>query len=433
MRAVTEPGLRMGNPSTTGPAFSLFGFMALRQRIEASIARHGLDYPWWIPIIAVNAFLVCAAVAVGQRGAWWPVEPIAVTVLLVVVPCLAHLGTQVWVPWWLQTVAAFAATAWLLSDPVQGVGSFDIAPALLAILTSQVVARDGLLQGTVVAALSLVFIGIVASQSELVGEPVHLLDILLGHAIGCILLWQMRALKAEREARAGEGQQATLAERQRIAREVHDLVAHSLSVTLLHIAGARHTLADAKDPAAGLDVDEVDAALLDAERVGRQAMSDIRQTVSSLGTLPTPLTALPRATDIAQLVSDVRAAGFNVAYVERGDPSLLAQSTGLGLYRMAQESLTNMVKHAPDATAHLILEVSPTQARLTARNTLPAVRCRSDGRGRGLAGMQERAEQLGATLVAGPENGEWLVDVHMRLRQRNGQLWCGRTITWGNS
>jgi signal transduction histidine kinase len=119
-------------------------------------------------------------------------------------------------------------------------------------------------------------------------------------------------------------------------------------------------------------------------------------------------------------------AGLAIEYAEDGDPSMLAHPTGLGLYRIAQESLANIAKHAPTATARVRFSVSPRRARLTVRNTLPAHAAPADHGGSGLEGIRARAEQLGATVVAGPEDGDWVVDVRLPLQQRDGELWCGR-------
>ena len=128
-----------------------------------------------------------------------------------------------------------------------------------------------------------------------------------------MLRWQMRALAAERSERERERERATLAERQRIAREIHDLVAHSLSVTMLHVTGAKQALVEDHD------VDDAVAALSDAEQVGRQAMAEIRRTVGVLATEPTGAHPLPCAEDIDALVAQVRDAGLPVDYRSRGD------------------------------------------------------------------------------------------------------------------
>lgn len=399
----------------------------LRARIEDNIARHGLAYPWWVPVVSILGQAACVVVGLTLRDAWSPLQPITLTIVLVLWASLTQLVIGRLIPWWVESLSIMVAAAWLLSDPVTGVDTIDTAPVLLALLTAEIVAREGVRLGAVVGLVSFVTIAVVAENERLAGGPVHLVDVLLGFIIGSMLRAQMRALTAERAARAAERQRATLAERERIAREIHDLVAHSLSVTLLHITGARHALRDADD-VAGFDAGEVDAALADAEQVGRRAMADIRQTVSTLTDSPADPHALPGAADIADLAAQLEVAGLAVEYDEQGEPGMLAPAAGLGLYRIAQESLANIAKHAPGATAQVRLSVTPSLARLTIRNPLAAAAPRADASGSGLDGMRARAAQLGGTLVAGPEDGDWVVDLRMRLQQRDGELWCGRKL-----
>jgi signal transduction histidine kinase len=400
----------------------------LRARVEANIAAHGLAYPWWVPITSTLGQLACVVAALAMRDAAWPPAPVAFTVVLVLWPSLVQLVVGRLMPWWVEELSIGAAAVWLLSDPVLGTGAFDTAPVLLALLTAEVMAREGVRLGATTGLLAMATIAVAARTTTIVGWPMHLLDVLLGFVIGGMLRAQMRALTAERAARVGERERATLAERERIAREIHDLVAHSLSVTLLHITGARHALRDVDDPAAaGLDVADVDAALADAEQVGRRAMADIRQTVSTLTDGPSATQALPGAADICGLVAQMELAGLDVEYAEEGDPAMLAHGTGLGLYRIAQESLANIAKHAPGATARVRFSVDRRRARLTVRNALPAHHVTDDG-GSGIAGMRARAVQLGATVVAGPEDTDWVVDVRLPLQQRDGELWCGRKL-----
>jgi len=434
----------MHAPRTDGRLRSLrAGPAALRNRIEDNISRHGLAYPWWVPVIAFLGQATCVVVALALRDALVPPELIVLAAVLVTWPTIFQLVVGRLVPWWLEFASIAGATIWLLAHPVtaldrassSSVLTPDTAPAILALLTAEVVAREGVRLGATVGGLSAVIIAVAAETGSLSGSPVHLVDLLLGFVIGGMLRAQMRALTAERAARATERQRATLAERQRIAREIHDLVAHSLSVTLLQITGARHALRDVDGTAGGIDVAEVDAALADAEQVGRRAMADIRQTVSTLTEGPAEAHPLPGASDIGGLVEQMGLAGLDVEYAEEGDPAMLAQGTGLGLYRIAQESLANIAKHAPGSTARVHFSVRPRLARLTVRNALPdaatartAAGAEGAVPGSGLAGMQARAAQLGGTLVAGPEDDHWLVDLRLRLEQRDGELWCGRKL-----
>ncbi|MCX6396944.1 MAG: histidine kinase [Propionibacteriales bacterium] len=396
----------------------------LRARIEAHIEEHGLAYPWWIPVVAILGQVGAVGIALSLRDALWPLQPEAAAFLLVLMPGVWMVGFNRHLSHTFETLAGLAAAVLLLWNPVGPGAALDVAPALLALVTAEVVARDGVRNGLVVGVISLAIITGADLGPGLEGTPVHLVDIPLGFVVGYMMLWQMRALAAERAAREGEHVRATLAERERIAREIHDLVAHSLSVTLLQITGARHALRDLEEPTGEPSVlAEVDDALADAERVGRQAMADIRQTVSTLAEGPAEVRALPTGTDIAGLVAQMERAGLAIDYSEAGEPKRLAQATGLGLYRIAQESLANIAKHAPGSTAQVRFEVTSRQARLVVRNALPAD-VTADGTGSGLAGMSARAEQLGATLAVAPVDGYWLVDLTVPLRERNGLLSC---------
>lgn len=401
----------------------------LRQRIEANCLAHGLLYPWWVPVAGFTGQITVVVIALWLRDALWTPEPVTLALALVLVAPFVQLGLGRWLPWYLDGLGCVVAATWLMwLPPDYSQVPLDAAPGLLAFAAAETTARDGLRPGAVVGGLSFVLIGFANAGPGLVAAPVHMLDVVLGFVIGAMLLYQMRALAAERRARERAWEQATAAERTRIAREIHDLVAHSLSVTLLHITGARHALRDV-DGGGAEAVDEVDGALADAERVGRRAMADIRRTVSTLAEAPEPRQSLPSAGDIAALVGELDAAGLGVEYAETGDPSGLSDAAGLGLYRIAQESLANVAKHAPGSTARVRLSFAKGGARLTVSNRLAApVRRTTDGVGSGLAGMHARAEQLGATLTAGPVGDDWVVDLRLGSAARGLELPCGRTV-----
>jgi signal transduction histidine kinase len=229
-------------------------------------------------------------------------------------------------------------------------------------------------------------------------------------AAGCLISWavgrmvqrQEATVAALRGAQSELAQRAAAEERQRIARDVHDLVGHSLSVTLLHLTGARMAL----------DVDREAArrALVEAERLGRETMTEIRQTVGLLSSgdaeSPRPL---PLATDIAGLVEQFHRGGLDVSYESSGDLGALSAPVGVAAYRIVQESLSNVAKHAPDA--HTIVSVDTGGGRLhLCVTSRPAPVEPPGGPGRGIVGMTERAELLGGALFAGQRNGSWLVE-----------------------
>ncbi|MEP9384298.1 sensor histidine kinase [Nocardioides cheoyonin] len=395
-------------------------FMA---RVEHCIERKGLDYPWWDPVFSSAGIFWCTVIALAQRDAFAPPSPLLLAGVLLIVPTVARflLPDVPWLIrnlWVVDAVPGLVGGAWILWFPGPSVlPTHDFGPAVLAVLTTEIVSREGPRVGLVCAVGALGVISYAAALGTITGLAVHLLLLFLGYAIGFILVCQMRALRAERIARAREHERATLAERGRIAREIHDLVGHSLSVTLLHLTGARRAIAENDDPA------EVVDALREAEEVGRRAMAEIRRTVSTLtdgadgmagagGLAP-----LPTACDLEELVDGVRHAGQPVDCRVTGEVSALSPALGLGVYRITQESLSNAIKHAPGAPVTVRLEVGDDVVRLSVRN--PLGEARRVGTGAGLPGMTARAEQLGGRLVAGPDGTDWVVDLTLPLAVRH--------------
>lgn len=236
--------------------------------------------------------------------------------------------------------------------------------------------------------------------------------IVVGWDIGFIMQYQQRQLDAQEEAAAAAQVQAVLEERQRIAREVHDVIAHSLSVTLLHVTAARRMLSD--DDLLPADIREAAEALDDAERVGRQAMAEIRQTVGLLGADGGAVRPAPDLTELPSLVEEFRAAGLDVALDISGTPADVPPQTALGLYRIAQESLSNVAKHQPRARAVVVLEADAHTQELQVWNTLPTGVPRPSGDGgAGIPGMRQRAELLDGAFAAGPRDDVWVVEVRV--------------------
>jgi len=385
----------------------------LQAKVEDKDAAKGLVYVWWIPLFCVAGQIVSLVVAFVQRDQLTALQ-IAAVLALVLIPAGFMWLSDWWVPWWLDLIGVYSAVAIILSTPVGGVGAADAISWVLMFSVSKYAATEGFRIGTVTAVIAAGLMVSASALDHLDGLGMHLTITALGLVAGAMLHTQSRALAAERSALAGEHDRATMAERNRIAREIHDLVAHSLSITMLHITGARRMLADGAG-SEGDDLEEAIQALRDAELVGRQAMNDIRQTVGELATEGDANRPLPTVDDLPELVDSVRGAGLVASYSADGDTSRLAPSAGLGLYRIVQESLANVAKHAPGSPAHVSLSVARDQVHLTVRSTRtrpPAVR---DDRGNGIAGMTARAAQLGGTISAGPKGDRWVVDLSVPL------------------
>lgn len=213
-----------------------------------------------------------------------------------------------------------------------------------------------------------------------------------------LALLEERAAYLERE-REAEAQRAVDEERNRIARELHDLVAHRVSVITVQ-AGAAQTVA-ASDP------DRAIRAMEAVEEAGREALEELRQVLGVLRTDGRRRTLGPihGLADIPSLVADMRSAGMAVSLsIEQVDEALPAR-VDLASYRIVQEALTNVLKHAgPDAepsvrisSENQMLTIEVTD-RGSGVSTLP-------GSGQGLVGMRERATLLGGSFEAGPRPG----------------------------
>jgi signal transduction histidine kinase len=220
------------------------------------------------------------------------------------------------------------------------------------------------------------------------------------------------AALAERAELLAAGQaeserRATLAERLRIAREMHDIVAHHISVVVIQAQGAQRVV-DA-DPARAKN------AMADVERVSRTALEEMRRL---LGLLRTGEPADPQEpegayvpplglTDIDDLADGLRGTGLGISVVRRGEPHGIPDDVGLTVYRVVQESLTNVLKHAGPAMVTVELEfadqieVIVTDDGQGASAALSAV----PGTGRGTVGMRERVAAAGGDLRAGPRPG----------------------------
>ena len=190
----------------------------------------------------------------------------------------------------------------------------------------------------------------------------------MGWLVGFLMQTQRRLMIKQEEAQAALAEHAVGDERRRIAREVHDVIAHSLSVTMLHVTGARRALQQDRD------IDDAVDALEDAERLGRQAMADIRRTVGLLDGSPSPLYA-PRRNPMSMtsrswsMISSGQASRFGYTSTDRRER--VSAAAGLALYRIAQESLANIAKHAPESKPVVTLHITRSTAELSVVNQLP--------------------------------------------------------------
>jgi signal transduction histidine kinase len=233
---------------------------------------------------------------------------------------------------------------------------------------------------------------------------------LIRHQLTLVEQMQMMQIDLDRQSRAEE--------RNRIARELHDVIAHSLTVSMLHVSSAR--LAVEHDPADAV------RALLEAERLGRQSLADVRATVGLLRTAGDALDPpTPGIQDLPDLVAQMNHARVDVALLVDGDLTGLPTTTGSTAYRIVQEALTNAAKHAPGSPVmvrvtahddHLDVDVDSGSGR--GSRPAAAVPGSVSGSGLGLLSMRERAQAVGGTCTAGPVGSRWRVHA---LLPRHGE------------
>lgn len=380
------------NPQYSGIARLRLAMAVLTVAAAALVVgqKHLLARPWpGLPLVLASAlpFVIDARWPGRLRPSW----PLAAAILLVV----------------------GSATALLFYRPADG----DAAVLFFVALAARVAGATGP-RISVPAGVTVTAIPVAASLLGGSHTPVMA-------AIGTGFAWTAGwAVRTQSEmasqlvdAQAAVAQHQIAAERQQLAREFHDLVGHTLSVTMLHMTAVRMSLEDG-EPAEALESLDL------AQQAGREAMREMRQTVALLGSAPSegPPTALPQVRDLPELVTEYTAAGLKVDLDIDGDLLSVPGDVGLAAYRIAQESLTNAAKHAPGSAAHVRVSTTATELRLTVTNDIdPSATPLASlpGSGHGIAGMAQRATLAGGTCSARPDGHRWRVEAVLPLRNRS--------------
>jgi len=209
-----------------------------------------------------------------------------------------------------------------------------------------------------------------------------------------------RAVRAERE-REAEARRAVAEEQARIARELHDVIAHNVTVMVVQAAAGSDVFDANPEPAR--------EALGTIAVTGRQALAELRRLLSAAGAGGEALAPQPGLAQLDALAGQIRAAGLTVELRVEGEPFALPSGTDLSAYRIVQEALTNTLKHAAASKATVLIRYGRDEVALEVHDdgSGPA----GDGSGgRGIIGMRERAALYGGGLAAGPvPNGGFAV------------------------
>jgi signal transduction histidine kinase len=341
------------------------------------------DPTWWTVLLAIAATLpiayrrrhpgsALAAVLAGQIACEWNhvVGPSWLAVLVGVYSLGAHTEGR-------QRIRA-----------VVGFGSVIVLVTVLGVLEDDVSVVDS------VAALGILTAGFVLG------------DNLRRRRINLESLAD-RAERAERE-RDLLARERVAEERNRIARELHDIVAHSVSVMVIQASAARRNLATRPAEAA--------AMLENVERTGRQTMDELRQVLGVLRADAVSAVPLPTLDDLPALVEG--SGGLAVRLAVTGMPERVPAGIAVSVYRIVQEALTNANRHAgPGATVDVRVTCSPNDVEILVADDGRGASTAGSPAGYGLVGMAERATAAGGTFNAGPRRGGgWRVGATIPLQ-----------------
>lgn len=375
--------------------------------------RGGRQIAPWIALVGVAAPLIGVLVATprpGLQGTGLGITLAATVAVLAGLHLVLRRRDRSGEAFAAAMLLGFAAAALAGLDPNSAgyIGAF-IAAGALALRMERPVA----LAGTVAIAAA-VTVAFATASSPPPGAAVFSIDLGIAFvfAMATFARDQQRLLAELREAQAELAQNAALRERARVAREIHDVLAHSLTGLSLQLEGARLLLA--RDGGASEAVSRVERA----QALARSGLDETRRAVSALRG-----DSLPGAEMLGALVdSFTRDTGIPCALRASGTPLPLASEAGLALYRTAQEALSNVRKHA--ASAHEVSVsvvwgvdtvdlVVADRVAAAAAGGVAALDLSATGGGYGLSGVRERAELLGGSLDAGPAADGFRV--HLRL------------------
>ena len=336
---------------------------------------------------------------------------------------------------WLATLAVMG----LAGGTLAGLSSLSTAVAIGFVVAVSAGARLTADVSLVIVAETVAAFLIAAIASGASAEAI------VGWTVGLIGMWAFgltrraylfRAVEAEealeqaRRAHAAETQAAALAERARIAREIHDVLAHSLAAVSVNLQAAGGLL-DAL-PDKGPEVAKVIECVERAGALTKEGMAEARRAILALrdddghntgpGYAQSAGSGVGRLTGrLRALADEHRAAGdAAVEFTVSGTPRPLGAEAALTVFRTAQEAITNAHKHAPGQPVSLAVTYASDEVTLLVSNPLPpsgtAGPLADAGAGYGLTGLRERAELAGGTLSAGPDDGEWRVRLWLPAR-----------------
>ncbi|OHV43802.1 hypothetical protein BCD48_26660 [Pseudofrankia sp. BMG5.36] len=374
----------------------VMGTVSLRRAIQAS---PGLFDAVLAAMVAILSMVPVAVGALGRGPSIQDAVAAGVTFLLLVGRHRAPLTVLVLALLVAATSIVAAPTTMHLLE----------ATALIALYTVTAINRRWrAIAATAVASVALYAANAYVAGSVISGDSVGVVAFVgMAAAIGVsVRTWRDNVAAADERAdraeatRDEEARRRVAEERLRIARELHDVIAHHIAVINVQAGVASHLVRTQPSKA--------EVTLSQIREAGRTVLDELGAVLYVLrqsddDAMPTePLPGLSR---LGQLLESFTAAGFRIQQQTTGKPRTLAIATDLAAYRIIQEGLTNAHKHGPEPHASLLLEYRPDAITITIRNLLSGTHNASAGTGHGLIGMRERAQAAGGTLDVGPEPG----------------------------
>lgn len=359
-------------------------------------------------------FLCVTAGAIGNAVVAWiiaPGSPFEASLLAVAAAAFLVRGTGPRLP-----AEVFAA---LVIGPVWYVTSRPGAPAegaffMSVMMVLSVAANSGSrVRPAVIAVVGALYpwtVNLSQTPPDDIGWVAWTFAHIFTYVLGRVMRMLMDTIAELDRTRQVLADQAVAEERRRIARELHDLAGHTLAAVMLHVTGARHVLR--RDP------DEAEAALREAESVGRRSLDQIRATVGALRTAETGTdTPVESGADLVELVDEYRRAGLDVT-ADLGAASDLDGPVGFAVHRIAREALSNVARHAPGNRVRIRVEVGDAGVTLRIDDHGEAARPAGGSITFGLTGMRERARAVGGVVEAGPTSDGWTVRAELPLDGR---------------
>jgi signal transduction histidine kinase len=380
----------------------------------------GVARGWWfdaVIVVLAGAAVLEVAIRRDDRNApettlWFCIPAAAVVVLGLLARRRFPFGAPA--AFWLLAAAFSFVDGRLIPYPAGLYLAGILAAFLLGNLRDPLLARVGL--AVVLASMmTIIFNRPGHSPGELVYVPLLFgIAWLAGFALNARAeqadAAEARAAQAERE-RETAARIAVAEERTRIARELHDIVAHAVSVMVLQVGAVRHKLPD--------ELGDESDALRGVEGAGRTALAEMRRLLAAMRDDGDDLELVPQPglDSVGTLVADVERAGLPVTLHVEGEAAPLPRAVELSAYRIVQEALTNALKHAHANRADVTLRYGPDELRIEIRDDGTGGVGASNGQGYGLVGVRERVKIYGGTMTAGTApDGGFVLDARLPLR-----------------